>query len=25
MFQAYNEREFRIPILGAIASKQAQS
>jgi len=23
MFQAYNEREFRIPILGAIASKQA--
>lgn len=24
MFQAYNEREFRIPILGAIASKQAQ-
>jgi len=25
MFQAYNEREFRIPFLGAIASKQAQS
>ena len=25
MFQAYNEREFRIPILGAIAEKQAQS
>ena len=25
MFQAYNEREFRIPILGAIAGKQAQS
>lgn len=25
MFQAYNDREFRIPILGAIASKQAQS
>jgi uncharacterized membrane protein len=25
MFQAYNEREFRIPILGVIASKQAQS
>lgn len=25
MFQAYNEREFRIPVLGAIASKQAQS
>lgn len=23
MYQAYNEREFRIPILGAIASKQA--
>lgn len=23
MFQAYSEREFRIPILGAIASKQA--
>ncbi|HXS75372.1 MAG TPA: hypothetical protein VN753_04285 [Terracidiphilus sp.] len=23
MFQAYNDREFRIPILGAIASKQA--
>jgi uncharacterized membrane protein len=25
MYQAYNEREFRIPILGAIASRQAQS
>lgn len=25
IYQAYNEREFRIPILGAIASKQAQS
>ena len=25
MFQAYNDREFRIPILGAIANKQAQS
>jgi len=25
MFQAYNEREFRIPVLGAIANKQAQS
>lgn len=25
MYQAYNDREFRIPILGAIASKQAQS
>ncbi|WP_204101495.1 DUF4870 domain-containing protein [Occallatibacter savannae] len=25
MYQAYNNREFRIPILGAIASKQAQS
>ena len=25
MFQAYNEHEFRIPILGAIAGKQAQS
>jgi uncharacterized membrane protein len=25
MFQAYNDRDFRIPILGAIASKQAQS
>jgi uncharacterized membrane protein len=25
MFQAYNDREFRIPVLGAIASKQAQS
>lgn len=24
MFQAYNDREFRIPILGAIASKQTQ-
>lgn len=23
MYQAYNDREFRIPILGAIASKQA--
>jgi len=23
MFQAYNQREFRIPIIGAIASKQA--
>lgn len=23
MFQAYNQREFRIPILGAIAAKQA--
>lgn len=25
MFQAYNQREFRIPILGAIAAKQAGS
>ena len=25
MFQAYNEREFRIPVLGAIAGKQAQN
>jgi uncharacterized membrane protein len=25
MFQAYNEREFRIPVLGAIAGKQVQS
>ena len=25
IYQAYNEREFRIPILGAIASKQAKS
>jgi uncharacterized membrane protein len=25
IYQAYNEREFRIPILGSIASKQAQS
>lgn len=25
MFQAYNEREFRIPVLGALAEKQAQS
>lgn len=24
MFQAYNDREFRIPVLGAIAKKQAQ-
>jgi uncharacterized membrane protein len=25
MFQAYNQREFRLPILGAIAAKQAGS
>lgn len=25
MFQAYNQREFRIPVLGAIAAKQAGS
>ena len=25
MYQAYNDKEFRIPILGAIASKQAES
>jgi uncharacterized membrane protein len=25
MFQAYSDREFRIPVLGAIARKQAQS
>jgi len=25
MFQAYNDREFRIPVLGAIARKQAHS
>jgi uncharacterized membrane protein len=25
MYQAYNDREFRIPVLGAIAGKQAQS
>lgn len=25
MFQAYNDREFRIPILGALAARQAQS
>lgn len=25
MYQAYNDREFRIPILGSIAGKQAQS
>jgi len=24
MYQAYNDREFRIPVLGAIAGKQAQ-
>jgi uncharacterized membrane protein len=25
MYQAYNDREFRIPVLGAIADKQAQN